>query len=116
MKKYTGGCHCGKVKYEVEADFKNAMSCNCSYCGKMGWLLSFVPAKALKVLNGGDDQSDYRFNTKNIQHLFCRNCGVHCFGRGKGPDRAETYAVNLRTIDDLDAESLPVNKYDGKKV
>ncbi|MEK7505949.1 MAG: GFA family protein, partial [Patescibacteria group bacterium] len=106
MKTYTGGCHCGKVRYEVEADFKDGMSCNCSYCGKMGWLLSFVPEKMFKLISGGDNQSEYRFNTKNIQHLFCKDCGVHCFGKGKGPDGAGTCAVNLRTIDNLDTESL----------
>ena len=42
---YAGGCHCGRVRYEVKLDLeKPVMSCNCSMCGRSGTLLSFVPA------------------------------------------------------------------------
>jgi len=31
---YTGGCQCGKVRYQVEVDLeKPVISCNCSMCG-----------------------------------------------------------------------------------
>ncbi len=32
-KKHTGGCHCGKVRFEVELDAsKGGSRCNCSIC------------------------------------------------------------------------------------
>jgi hypothetical protein len=41
---YSGGCQCGAVRYDVSADIGEVMSCNCSRCQKLGWLLTFVPA------------------------------------------------------------------------
>ena len=35
MKKtYTGGCQCGKVRYEAQADIGEVITCNCSRCRK----------------------------------------------------------------------------------
>jgi len=37
MKKtYTGGCQCGKVRYEAQADIGEVITCNCSRCRKLG--------------------------------------------------------------------------------
>ena len=30
--KYTGSCHCGKVRFEAEMESKQAMAWNCSIC------------------------------------------------------------------------------------
>ena len=37
-KTYTGGCHCGRVRYEVTTDLATVMECNCSHCSKRGML------------------------------------------------------------------------------
>lgn len=119
MQTYTGGCHCGAVKYEVDMDLKEGLVCNCSHCGKKGFVLSFVPAASFKLLQGEDMLTEYRFNKKKIAHLFCKICGVQCFGRGKGPDGSDTVAINLRTIDDLDRDelrALPKTHYNGKDI
>jgi len=41
-KTYTGGCHCGEVRFEVTADLSSVVSCNCSICQKRGALWVFV--------------------------------------------------------------------------
>ena len=30
---HTGGCQCGKVRYEVQMDIGEVIACNCSRCG-----------------------------------------------------------------------------------
>jgi len=42
-KTYTGGCHCGEMRFEVTIDLGNVIACNCSICQKRGALWSFVP-------------------------------------------------------------------------
>ncbi len=73
MKTHTGGCHCGKVRYEVETDLEKVLICNCSHCEKKGLLLNFVDKDKFKLLSGKDELVEYQFNKKVISHLFCRS-------------------------------------------
>lgn len=114
LKTYQGSCHCGEVRYEVQADLGSVISCNCSMCSRAGYLLAFVPEKQFKLLAGKDALRDYQFNKKVIHHLFCGTCGVRSFGHGIGPDGAETYAVNVRTLEGVDVDALNVRKVNGK--
>ncbi|KND47545.1 MAG: Gfa-like protein [Parcubacteria bacterium C7867-004] len=117
MKKETGGCHCGKVKYEVEIDLeKPVIACNCSHCQIQGLLLTFAPLDSFTLLSGEDNLTEYRFNTEKIQHLFCSTCGVESFGRGAMPDGSPTVAINVRSIDGIDLDTLTITPYDGKKL
>lgn len=79
-------------------------------------MLTFVPEEQFKLLAGEQAQTDYQFNTKNIHHLFCSTCGVRCFGHGVGPDGKPMYAVNVRTLEDVDLDALQVTKFDGKSL
>lgn len=115
-KTYTGGCHCGAVRYQVSADLSQPIVCNCSHCYKLGWMLSFVPEENFTLLSGEDNLTDYQFNKKVIHHLFCKTCGIKSFGRGTGADGQATIALNLRCLDDLDVTTLSPMAYDGKSV
>jgi hypothetical protein len=113
-KVYPGGCHCGKVRYEVKLDLSApVIACNCSMCGKKGTLLSFVPGADFKLLSGEDALTKYQFNKKVIDHLFCSTCGVTSFARGKKPDGTPTVAINTRCLDGVDLQALEVKHCDG---
>lgn len=114
-KSYEGGCHCGRVRFRVEADLSKVYACNCSICSRMGWRLAFVPAAKFELLKGDGEQTDYQFGKKNSHHLFCRTCGVRSFSHGKGKDGGESYAVNVRALDEarLEADKLPTQHFDG---
>lgn len=112
---YQGGCHCGAVRFDVELDLSQpVMECNCSHCAKKGFLLAFAPGEALKLLSGEDALTEYRFNKKQIAHLFCATCGVQAFGRGVRPDGVKTAAINVRCLDGVDLGALTVQQVDGK--
>ena len=111
---YQGGCHCGRVRYEVSVDLASTMTCNCSICQKSGTILSFVPEDRFKLLSGDDALVDYQFNKNVIHHLFCGTCGVRAFGRGTGPDGRRMVAINVRCLDDIDLASLQPVSIDGK--
>jgi len=115
IEKRSGGCHCGKVRYEVEIDLSRpVIECNCSHCQIKGLLLSFVPREAVTMLKGEDELTEYRFNTKGIAHMSCKTCGVQVFGRGKKQDSTPTSGINVRTIDDIDLSKVTRMPYDGK--
>lgn len=111
MTTHTGGCHCGAVRYEVEADLDTVTQCNCSHCGKKGFLLKFVDKDKFTLLSGKENLSEYRFNKKQIRHLFCKTCGVQSFADN---DSFPQLAVNVRCLDNVDAATLPVENYNGK--
>lgn len=113
---HQGGCHCGKVRYEVELDLSGGMTtCNCSICSKTGAIMAFVPEDSFKLLEGEDELSDYRFNKEVIAHLFCETCGVRSFSRGDSPN-GPMIAVNVRCLDDVDLDALEIHQYDGKSL
>ena len=111
---HTGGCQCGAVRYEVEADIKDVIACNCSRCGRLGSLLAFVPAQKFKLVTGEKATTDYRFNKHVIHHLFCSTCGIEPFARGTNPKGEAMIAINARCLDDVDLSSLNVKNFDGK--
>jgi hypothetical protein len=113
-KTYSGGCHCGKVRYQVTTSLTPVIECNCSICSKKAYLLTFVAADQFKLLSGADSLTDYQFNTKNIHHLFCSVCGIQSFATGTGRDGVPMYSINVRCLDDVDLSSLTVTKVDGK--
>ena len=113
-KTYQGGCHCGAVEYEFTTNLAQVMDCNCSHCAIKGFVLTFVPPAQFKLLKGDGDVSEYRFNKKVIQHLFCKHCGVESFARGMMPDGSPVVMVNLRCVPQVDVAKLSVQHYDGK--
>ncbi len=114
-KTYTGGCHCKKVRYEVTADLASTVSCNCSICTARGLIIAFVPAQQFKLVSG-QGLTDYQFNKKHIHHLFCPTCGVESFATGKDKKGNETYAINVRCLDDVDIAALKPALFDGRSL
>lgn len=111
---YSGGCHCGRVRFEVKADLAApVISCNCSICSKKGSLLTFVAASDFELLQGEDALTKYQFNKKVIDHLFCSTCGVTSFARGRKPDGTPMVAINARCLDGVDPGKLVLHHHDG---
>ena len=113
---YTGGCHCGAVRYEVETKLDRLISCNCSICAKTGSVLAFVPQAAFRLHSGEDNLADYQFNKRVIHHLFCKTCGIRSFMRGMSPNGDAMIAINVRCLDNIDVNTLPITSFDGKKL
>ncbi len=113
---YSGGCQCGAVTYEVDADLANTLTCNCSRCQKLGFVLTFVPREMFVLKSGEDNLSEYRFNKRQIQHLFCRICGVESFAYGAMPNGSPIAAINVNCLDGVDPRSLSSAHVDGKSL
>ena len=98
--KYTGGCHCQAVRFEVEAapDFK-AVACNCSICAMTGYLHLIVPAERFNLISGEPELTIYTFNTRTAKHYFCRHCGIKSFYRPRS--HPEGISVNARCLDGM---------------
>jgi hypothetical protein len=111
---HPGSCHCGRIRFEVDGEIGSAMSCNCSICQRKGALMWFVPREALRLLTPEEDASTYLFNRHLIRHRFCPTCGIHPYGEGAAPSGAAMAAINLRCLDGIDLQALPVTHLDGR--
>lgn len=110
---HTGGCHCGRVRFEVTAPAKiRAADCNCSVCRKSGYLHLIVPADRFKLICGNDSLTTYTFNTRTAKHFFCATCGVKSFYIPRShPDGV---SVNVHCIDSETIEEMVVTPFNGR--
>ncbi|MBK7205104.1 MAG: GFA family protein [Thermomonas sp.] len=91
---HRGGCHCRRVRFEVDAPASpEVLECNCSICTMTGFLHLIVPASRFRLLSGESDLAEYSFNTGTAKHLFCRHCGIKSF---YVPRSHRTAGVNAR--------------------
>jgi hypothetical protein len=86
-KTHKGACHCGA--FEVEMSLDGLVECNCSHCCRKGFVRAFTPRSAFRLTRGEGATTSYVFNKHNIEHRFCKTCGVQPFGYGKGPGGSE---------------------------
>ena len=114
--KYTGSCHCGNVKYEVEGEIKSAMACNCSMCQRKGSLLWFVPRDQFTLRGDESATRVYEFNKHAIKHRFCPSCGIHPYADGSDPKGNKMAAINVRCIEGIDLDSVKVTHFDGRSL
>ncbi len=109
---WQGGCHCGRVRFEVTAEIEQVSDCNCSICRKKGFLHLIVEPSQFRLLQGEDALVDYRFNTGTACHTFCGSCGIHAFYTPRShPDKVD---VNVRCIEGIDLSKLTVVPFDGQ--
>ena len=111
--KHLGGCHCGRVRFEVLAPaILEVGECNCSMCSKTGYLHLMVPAAQFKLLSGEDALTHYQFNTKTAKHFFCSHCGIKSFYVPRS--HPDGYSINARCLDEGTVEGMRVTQIDGK--
>ena len=110
---YDGSCHCGWVRFRLQADLADILECNCSVCTKKGILHLIVPPAQFELLRGKEALETYQFNTNTARHTFCRHCGMHPFYVPRSdPDKI---SVNARCLDDVDPALLkPSHFFDGR--
>jgi len=113
MAKHMGGCHCGRVRFEVEAPAEiEAVECNCSICSKTAYLHLIVSKSRFKLLRGARSLTTYTFNTGVAKHLFCKICGIKSFYVPRS--NPDGYSVNVRCLDEQRARGLKVRHFDGR--
>ena len=109
---HQGGCHCGAVKFEVNALTQvTAQRCNCSICLMTGFVHLIVPAANFKLLCGKQDLVSYQFNTKTAEHLFCRHCGVKSFYVPRS--NPDGYSINVNCLDQSSFDEIRIEDFDG---
>ncbi|MDC9822883.1 GFA family protein [Devosia sp. ZB163] len=112
---YLGQCHCGAVRYEVKTDLMALGDCNCSRCARLGWVMQTVPEADFQLVSGEDKLRTYHFNTHSIDHLFCTECGIESFARGKDGEGKRLVTINVNCLVDAPAiDRSLIKHWDGR--
>ena len=100
-------CHCGAVRLEVMlgGGFDSIRRCTCSYCRMRGAVVVMAEAGGIKVVQGEDALTLYRFHTGTAQHFFCSRCGIYTHHQRRS-DQA-LYAVNVACLDGVSPFDFP---------
>jgi hypothetical protein len=120
LKKYSGSCHCGAVRFEVDLDISaGTTKCNCSICVKMRLWSSQAPPEAFHLLAGDSELTDYQGCNQVAHHVFCRHCGVRSFEWVDVPNMSghKYFSINLLSLDGVNVDELvaaPVSYPDGR--
>ena len=109
---YAGSCHCGAVRFEVEASEQLEVErCNCSICSISGYLHLIVPHANFKLLSDESALQTYTFNTGVAKHRFCKTCGIKPFYVPRSnPDGID---VNVNCLQQLPA-NMTIVEFDGQ--
>jgi hypothetical protein len=114
MVTHRGGCHCGRVRYEVEAPAEITVSeCNCSICSKSGYLGLTVPASRFRLISGAENLTTYTFNTGTAKHLFCAHCGIKSFYVPRS--HPDGFNFNARCLDPGTVAKMTVRPFNGQE-
>ena len=123
--RYAGSCHCGAVRFEIDADIDHVRVCDCSVCSKRGALIYRVAADALRLLTPLEQLSAYRWGSLTATDYFCTVCGILPFRkpghptpqeRAAGVQLFDGWAVNTRCLEGFDPSSVPVRRIHGGRL
>lgn len=125
MTTYKGSCHCGRVRFEVEAQIDHVRVCDCSICVRRGALNYRVPRENLRLLTPWENLVLYQWGSRTAKDYFCATCGILPFRRPSDPTAQEIregvqpfdgWAVNVRCLEGIDFGALPIKRIYGSKI
>ena len=92
----TGGCLCGKVRYEVAGPLRDVIACHCGQCRRQHGSFGLYSEAALADLSidesGGLAWYD---SSAKARRGFCRQCGAGLFWHRGGAERIAIAAGSL---------------------
>ena len=96
-----GGCHCGLISFEGEADPERAQVCHCTDCQTLtGTAFRFafpVSGESFKLSGQPTIYVKTAESGTKREHAFCPRCGSPIYATAPGPG-PKTYSIRAGTI------------------
>ena len=100
MTPLTGGCLCGRVRYEISEPFVSANYCHCTRCQRRTGTAASANGKvaegAFRIVQGEERVRCWKPEA-GFEKCFCTECGSALFSRN--PETGGEIAVRLGTVD-----------------
>jgi hypothetical protein len=112
--KLTGGCFCGKIRYEIDAPLSKARSCHCSRCRKAfsgaGSAYAEVAPGSFRWSSGEEGLVVYE-SQQGWGMSFCGTCGTTLCGVYGG----QVHGVTLGSVDGDPGVQIELHIFVGSK-
>ena len=92
------------LELDLPEGIVDARRCNCSMCRRKGAIMGAVPLEGLRVVQGQEALSVYRFNSMTAEHYFCSRCGIYTHHRRRS--KPNQFGYNLACLEGIDATLL----------
>jgi hypothetical protein len=109
---YAGSCHCAAVRFEIDTDFPELTTCDCSICRRKNALMVKVHESAFRLLSGHEVLREYQFHTMTARHFFCGTCGIYSFHRKRVTPNF--LGINVFCLEGFEPDGIPVRATIGK--
>ena len=109
----AGGCHCGGVRWRLQAAPDSATACNCTVCRRYGALWAYDYLGEGATVSG--ETGIYSRDEREIGFHFCQSCGCVTHWLAVTPDEQgrRRIAVNLRMAEPESVAAVPIRQFDG---
>jgi len=107
-----GSCHCGAVRYTVDAAPETVTDCNCSVCRRLGVLWAYYNPAVVTVAAAPGSIGQYVRENGHLGFHHCLTCGCTTHWRSLDPER-DRMGVNARLMDPQVLAGARVRKLDG---
>ncbi|MDP3747364.1 MAG: GFA family protein [Phenylobacterium sp.] len=114
MPRYLGSCHCGQVRFAIEAELDHVRVCDCSICRRRGALIHRVAEAQFELLSPLDELATHRFITRQATDYFCPHCGILPFRRPR--TAPHLWAINVRCLEDIDLDAIRIERVSGSRL
>ena len=92
----SGGCLCGRIRYEADVFLLNGYICHCTICrkstGQPAEITVLIKAGTLRYIKG---EPKYFVTSQSGKRGFCGECGSVLFWKGAGRDYTAIAAGSL---------------------
>jgi hypothetical protein len=97
----TGGCLCGRVRFELTEPPSGAGYCHCTRCqrrtGTAASINAAVDGERMRIVAGEEAIRCWRHPDGGFEKCFCVDCGAHLFSRD--PEDHRRTAVRMAAFD-----------------
>ena len=97
----TGGCLCGRVRFEIDEPAHGAAYCHCTRCQKRTGTAASASAQidgtGFRLVAGEELVKAWRHPDGGWEKAFCRECGAHLFSRD--PDDSSQMGIRMSAFD-----------------
>jgi hypothetical protein len=112
--KVTGGCHCGHITYEAEADPATVRVCHCTDCQKLtgtAFRTNIASLPGTFVLKSGTPKIYIKIAESGGKraHAFCPECGTPIYAAAPEPNPS-TYALRVGAIEQRAQFAAPIRQ------